>query len=130
LFESKRRQRIIPEIKPLENSSASFVETVGRLYYNEADHTNLGEKMIQHFLEWVRTYYFINTNKLDQRFAEQLTVKSGLPVSVVTSLMEAIREIHIERKKIDEKELYHLYHTIDLFYKTVKADGSTATNNR
>jgi hypothetical protein len=130
LFESKRRQRIIPEIKPLENSSASFVETVGRLYYHEADHTNLGEKMIQHFLEWVRTYYFINTNKLDQRFAEQLTVKSGLPVSVVTSLMEAIREIHIERKKIDEKELYHLYHTIDLFYKTVKADGSTATNNR
>lgn len=130
LFESKRRQRVIPEIKPLENSSASFVETVGRLYYHKADHTNLAEKMIQHFFEWVRTHYFISTNKLDQRFAEQLVVKSGLPVPVVTSLMESIREIHIERKQIDEKELYHLYHTIDLFYKTVKADGSTATNDR
>ena len=44
LFESKRRQRIIPIIKPLENSSVSFVETVGRLYYNKGNHTTLQRK--------------------------------------------------------------------------------------
>ena len=59
IFGLKRRQRIVPVIKPMENASVSFVETVGRLYFNKGNHANLAEKMIQHFLEWVRTYYYI-----------------------------------------------------------------------
>ena len=121
LFNSKRRQRIIAEIHPLENSSVSFAETIGRLYYNKGDHTNLGEKMIQHFLEWVRTHYFINTNELDDRFAQQLILKSGMPETTIRSLMELMREIHIERKPIDEADLYHLHHTIQQFYKNHKS---------
>ena len=74
--------------------------------------------MIQHFLEWVRSHYFINTNKLDDHFRQQLIVKSGLPESVIVSLMEMIREIHVERKPIDDKELYHLHNTIQQFYKS------------
>ncbi len=118
LFEGKRRQRIIPEIKPLENTSVSFVETVGRLYYSKGDHTNIGEKMVQHFLEWVRTHYFIQTNTFDARFADQLKTKSGLPDAVVSAMIELIREIHIERKPIDETDLYHLHNTIQQFYKS------------
>ena len=118
LFEGKRKQRVIPVIPPLENTSVSFVETVGRLYHSRSDHSNLGEKMIQHFLEWVRSHYFINTNKLDDHFRQQLIVKSGLPESVIVSLMEMIREIHVERKPIDDKELYHLHNTIQQFYKS------------
>jgi hypothetical protein len=117
IFQAKRRQKIIPIITPLENSSVSFVETIGRLYYNKKDHTNLGEKMIQHFLEWVRSHYFINTNHLDSQFRQQLAFKSGLQDDVVTSMMELIREIHIERKPISETDLYHLHYTIQQFYK-------------
>jgi len=118
LFESKRKQRIMAEIKPLENSSVSFAETIGRLYYNRANHTNLGEKMIQHFLEWVRTHYFISTSRLDDQFARSLQVRSGLPSSVVNSMMELIREVHIERKQITEADLYHLHQTIQQFYNS------------
>jgi hypothetical protein len=117
IFQAKRRQRIVPIIAPLENSSVSFVETVGRLYYNKRDHRNLGEKMIQHFLEWVRSHYFINTNHLNEQFRQQLAFKSGLPDEVITSMMELIREIHIERKPISETDLYHLHYTIQQFYK-------------
>jgi len=120
LFESKRRQRLIPEIQPPENTSASFVETIGRLYYDRSDHTNLGQKMIQHFLEWVRTHYFINTNLLDDVFTERLTLKSGLPEANVAALMELIREVQIERKPIDETDLYHLHNTIQQFYNNYK----------
>ena len=120
IFEGKRKQKIIPVVTPLENSSVSFVETVGRLYYNKADHSNIAEKMVQHFLEWVRTHYFINTNRLDDNFKAQLQLKSGLSESVIISLMEMIREVHIERKAIDETELYHLHNTIQQFYKNNK----------
>ncbi|RYZ55241.1 MAG: hypothetical protein EOP49_03240 [Sphingobacteriales bacterium] len=118
LFESKRKQRIIPEMPPLENSSVSFAETVGRLYYNKGDHNNLAEKIIQHFLEWVRTHYFISTSKLDKDFYNQLRLKSGVPEAVVASLAELIQDVHEHRSPIDEKDLYHIHQTVEQFYKS------------
>ena len=117
LFEGKRKQRMIPEIAPYRNDSVSFVETVGRLYYNKGNHANLAEKMTQQFLEWVRIQYFLNTNLLNEEFTRQLIVKSGQPESVVSSLVEMIHEIRLGYQHIDEAYLYKLYTTIQLFYK-------------
>jgi hypothetical protein len=118
LFESKRKQRIIPEIIPPANSSVAFAETIGRLYFNKGNHNNLAEKMVLQFLEWVRTHYFISTNKFDKHFAAQLQSKSGLPETVVLSMMELLREFHLERKPMSEEDLFHLFQTIQQFYKT------------
>jgi len=117
LFEGKRKQRVIPIIAPLKNDSVSFVETVGRLYYNKGDHTNLAEKMVQQFLEWVRTHYFLNTNLLNENFIHQLTIKSGQPEPVVRELLDMIHEIRLRSVKIDDPYLYKLYSTIQQFYK-------------
>ena len=46
LFNSKRRQRIIPEIKRVRNSSVGFTETIARLYLQQKDNKNIAEKMI------------------------------------------------------------------------------------
>ncbi len=118
LFEGKRRQRIIPIIPPLQNSSVSFVETVGRLYYNKKNHTNLADKMISHFLEWVRTTYFINTNQINDTFIEQLTLKSGQAEETVRGLASMIHETRLRSATGDEAYLYELYNTIQQFYKS------------
>jgi hypothetical protein len=117
LFESKRKQRIIPVIEPLKNDSVSFVETVGRLYYNKGNHANLAGKMTQQFLEWVRMHYFLNTNLLNEYFIEQLIIKSGQREAVVRELMQMIHEIKLGDAKIDDAYLYKLYNTIQDFYK-------------
>ena len=44
IFKAKREQRIIPIIKPLENSSVEFAKTVGSLYYQHRDYANLNNK--------------------------------------------------------------------------------------
>lgn len=118
LFETKRRQRIIPIIEPTKNTSVSFVETVGRLYYNKSNHRNLAEKMVQHFLEWIRTHYFLNTNLLNEDFIRQLTVKSGQPEETVRKLIGQIHEIRLNETNLTEEYLYTLYTTIQQFYKT------------
>ncbi len=118
LFESKRRQRIIPIVPPLQNSSVSFVETVGRLYYNKKNHMNLADKMINHFLEWVRNTYFINTNQINDSFIEQLTVRSGQPEETVRNLAHMIHETRLRNAIGDEAYLYELYNTIQQFYKS------------
>ena len=117
LFEGKRKQRIIPVIEPLKNDSVSFVETVGRLYYNKGNHTNLAEKMAQQFLEWVRNHYFLNTNLLDEHFVVQLAIKSGQPEATTRGLTDMIREIKSGAAKTDDAYLYQLYNTIHQFYK-------------
>ena len=117
LLELKRRQAPIAIVTPLENTSVTFVETVGRLYYNKGNHRNLAEKMIQHYLEWVRTHYYLNTNQLNEIFVQQLANKSGLPIEVAANLVEMIHEIRLGSANVDEAYLYHLNNTIQRFYK-------------
>jgi hypothetical protein len=117
LFEAKRRQRIIPVIPPLRNDSVSFAETVGRLYYNKGNHLNLAEKMVQQFLEWVRTHHYLNTNQLNEQFLQQLSARTGQPEAMVRPLMEMIHEIKLGTAKPDDAYLYQLYSSIQQFYK-------------
>ena len=64
IFESKRRQRVIPVIEPVKNKSLEFVETVGQLYYQQADHASIAEKKIQYWLAYVRQRFNIPTTEL------------------------------------------------------------------
>ena len=117
LFQLKRRQRVIDIVEPLKNDSVSFVETVGRLYYNKGNHANLAEKMTQQFMEWVRMHYYLNTNLLSEEFAQQLTMKSGQPEAMVHELLEMIRDLRTGSVKPDDAYLYQLYRIIQQFYK-------------
>ncbi|WP_276134662.1 DUF4350 domain-containing protein [Polluticoccus soli] len=115
-FESKRRQRIIPIIEKPENSSVSFIETVGRLYYNTGDHNNIAEKIIQHFLEWVRLSYHLNTNELNEHFATQLAHKSGLDIDEVQHVVRSIHNIRLRNIGVDEMTLVALHQQLEHFY--------------
>lgn len=116
VFESKRRQRIIPVIEKPENSSVSFIETVGRLYYNTGDHNNIAEKMIQHFLEWVRLSYHLNTNELNEHFTTQLANKSGLDIIDAQHVVHSIHNIRLRNISVDEMTLSRLHQQFDRFY--------------
>ncbi len=117
IFSAKRRQRIIPVIPPLENASVSFVETVGRLYFNKGNHLNLAEKMIQHFLEWVRATYYLDTSLLNQPFVEHLSRKSGKPEAEVQALVTLIHDVRTGSVPGSPEMLNNLYRRIQSFYE-------------
>lgn len=116
LFSMKRRQRIIPVIPPLENASVSFVETVGRLYFNKGNHQNLAEKMVQHFLEWVRTTYYLDTSVQDQAFVEHLSMKSGKSLEETQALINMMHQLRLNDHGIPPEFLHELYRRIQSFY--------------
>lgn len=116
LFEVKRRQRIIPIINPQANTSVSFVETIGRLYYNKGDHVNLAEKMVQHFLEHVRIKYLLSTSRLDESFIHSLTGKSGKPETEVRNIVEMANEIRNRSAVVDDAYLFSLQRSLQSFY--------------
>jgi hypothetical protein len=51
LLNMRRKQRYIPIVKKPSNDSLDFVKTIGRLYFDKADHKNLCRKMASFF--WI-----------------------------------------------------------------------------
>src|SRR5581483_1659787 len=87
LFESKRKQRIIPEVLPLKNASVDFVKTIGWLYFQRRDNKNLAQKMIVHFQDHVRSKYGIRTSLTDPEFEKRLTWKTGYDANAIKDLL-------------------------------------------
>jgi hypothetical protein len=65
-FEIKRRQRVIPVINRLKNTSVEFAEVVGRVYYQQRDNRDIAEKKIIYLLTYIRTKYRLKTVELNQ----------------------------------------------------------------
>jgi hypothetical protein len=112
IFEMKRRQRIIPVIKPLANTTLEFVSTIGNLYYQNGEHKNIAEKKISFFLEHIRTRFWISTTKMDEEFIRMLNRKSGIPENEIRALLTAMAIIH-SKQEVTAQELVDLNRTIE-----------------
>jgi len=77
IFNAKRKQRIVPIIKPLENTTIDFTKTIGNLYFQEGNHDNIMDKKIIYFLDKIRQDYLLDTNILDDQFIKKLQLKTG-----------------------------------------------------
>jgi len=116
-FNIKRKQRAINIIKPNINTTLSFTETVGRLYYQKKDNNHIADKMITYFYEHIRNKYFISTSVINDEFLNSLSGKSGVPKEKAQSLFALIEEIQSGAITDDEK-LMRLNSEIENFYKT------------
>ncbi len=116
LFESKRKQRIIPIIKPHKNTSLDFVKTVGRLYHQYHDNKNLGMKMTAHLMEYIRQKYNIPTATLDHQFVSKLAFKSGYPEDKLQHMIYKSKMIH-DFTSVSDEELMEFHRQTEDFYK-------------
>lgn len=115
-FEMKRRQRIIPIVSPLKNSSVDFVRVVGKVYYQQRDNRDIAHKKISYFLEHIRATYRLKTTVLDKEFVNALAVKSGLTEIVVQELFILIRGLK-NAPMVNDQQLIDLNKSIEKFYK-------------
>lgn len=113
-FEAKRKQRIIPVIKPLTNTSVEFVSTIGNLYFQSGDHKDIAEKRIAYFLEHVRTKYWLNTQKLNEEFMAALSRRSGIPPEIVREIFSLVHQVQ-SQNSITAEELKALNLALEKF---------------
>ncbi|MBI3258163.1 MAG: hypothetical protein HYZ54_01590 [Ignavibacteriae bacterium] len=93
-----------------------FVQTVGRMYYEQNNHANLADKKIQYFLEHIRTVYFVKTNEFTEEFLNMVAGKSGVDIVNVRSLFLAIENTG-NKEVISEDELVVLHRQIASLYE-------------
>jgi hypothetical protein len=119
IFEAKRKQRIIPVVKPLSNTTLEFTETVGRLYFQHKDHKNIAEKKITYFLDYLRNRFYVRTDELNEELYSKLANKTGISQEEIVTLFQQITFVR-SRKSISEQELMSLNLQIEDFQKKSK----------
>lgn len=119
LYEIKRRQRIIPVIEPLKNSSLEFVNVVGGLYYERRNSANIAQKKILYFLTWLRDEHQVKTNKLDDEFTEKIIGKFNLERSFARDFVRFINYLNVQ-DRVSDQELIELNKQIEKFYNQAR----------
>ena len=118
-FYGRRKQRIIPLMLPLRNTTVEFVEIVGNLYYQQKDYKNIAEKKISYFLDFVRNKYFIKTGNFDEETIRKISYKSSLSIGKLTAIFREIEKIK-QSPKITEENLININYQLEKFYERTK----------
>jgi hypothetical protein len=116
LFESKRRQRVIPIVTQPENSSIEFTETVARLYFHRRDNKNIALKKIRYLKDYIKSQFFLSGDFNDPEFCQKLSLKSGKKEETLRELFDLIMNIHL-LYQIDDESLLKLNKLTEWFYK-------------
>lgn len=122
VFEVRRKQRAIPIIKPLTNTSLEFAQTIGTLYFQRGDHRNIAEKRIHFFYDYVRTHFYLTGHETD--FIERLSLKSVKPLVQVEALVNSIIACQ-QASSISIHQLTDLNKKIEAFYLPIAPKTST-----
>ena len=121
IFNIKRKQRLIEVIKPNNNTTVAFTETIGRLYLQQKDNRNISEKIITYFYEYLRKKYFINTAVINTEFINSLSGKSGVSKKETEELFGLISNIE-QQEDVTDQDLLELNLKIENFKKPL-TDG-------
>ena len=119
VLNTKRRQRHIPVIAPLANTTVEFVRTIGNLYHREKDFNDIIEKNCTYILEKLRNDFHIATQVLDEKFVHQVMVKLQVSQDDVQALVYLIDKYRKPGTK-NENDLIQLNKAIDKIIKDGK----------
>ena len=116
LFKGKRQQRIIPVIEKPKNTTVEFAQSVSSLYYQEGNATDMVQKKITYFLDQVRQRYYMDTQQINEDFAQKLYNKSGKDKTLVENIVQTI--VHFRQtQQAQEETLTQMDKWIDEFWK-------------
>lgn len=122
LLRAKRRQRIIPIIKPLENTTVAFTKTISNLYLASDSNEDIATKKINYFYEKIRSDLRINTQHINEEFIIQLQQRTGYDRGELNKLFNLLRDMNakILVSNVEDTDLIQLDQEIQKFYTHTK----------
>lgn len=117
-FYGKRKQRIIPIVEPLKNTTIEYIETVGNLYYQENNHTQLLDKQIKYALNQIRVEWHIPTQQMDEDFKKRLQQKSLASEETINDFVSFITHFDLKHNysQSDLIRFNELVEKINIYY--------------
>lgn len=119
IFKSRREQGAIPIVKPEENLSVAFAESIGSLYYESGQPGNMVEKKINYFLYNLRKDFRLEETEINSEdFRKEVTSKLKLSREEVDTFFDRL-QYYISNKKIDKISLKHVQNIIEDFKEKI-----------
>lgn len=116
-FNAKRKQRIVPIVEPLRNTSVDFVKSIGNLYLQEGDFHDMMAKKAQYFLNKVRLDLLIDTQHLDEEFAKKLHLKTGKTMEMINEAISFIKKAQDPYAHVLKEDLGRMNKLLDEILK-------------
>lgn len=116
LFNVKRKQRVVPIIVPLENTTIEFTKTIGNLYFQEGNHHTVMDKKIIYLLDKIRREYLLDTRVLDDKFVQRLQAKTGKNSEDLKQLFAKINQHRIGNFQSVESDLIEINTLIEKIF--------------
>ena len=116
IFQSKRKQQVIPLIQKKKNNTLDYAKAIGALYFQAKSHRPIADEMIQQLYSYIKARYNIKITKDKDIITKRLVKLSGVEEKKINELFK----LEIKLKYDDEAEseqLYKLYNLVDHFYK-------------
>lgn len=133
VFRAKRRQRVIPLLEPNANTSLAFVKTIGQLYFQQQNHRNIFNKLMQHFLAHLRQRYHIVATEFAPAFIERVAYRTDISIDIVSKIFSRYESITSQFKnkytELHVSALNEFYSLIQQFHKA-EADNVFNENKR
>ncbi len=120
LFESKRKQRIIPVIEPVNNTSIEYVQTTGRLYAQIGNHRKLIQLNMRLFISTIQQKYGVKINLDNPASVQWLATKSGIEAQRFIQLQEEYKRITLPGHDMKTKDLHFFYQQMQFIYKKIQ----------
>jgi len=114
VFKAKRKQRIVPVLEKKENTSLTFINSIGNLYFNKNDRKQLCEDQMQLWLEDIRHHYRINTSNLGDDFVSLLAAKTKKTKEEIKGLLDYYHNIE-NSDFVSENTMVTFYQKLNQF---------------
>ncbi len=119
IFGAKRIQRRIPIVTPPKNTTLTFIETIGSLYFKRKNHLDIAQKKFNYFLEFLRTKYLINTSVINNDLISEVSNKLNLPEKTIKKLFSLAERLKMNISYTEE-DLEQLSRNIEYIYQKCK----------
>jgi flagellar motor component MotA len=119
VFSARRRQRVIPVIKPPVNHMMDFVKRIGGIYYKRHDNVDLLIKKYVTFINDLRAKAMIDIDNYDNLDDELMSLsnRTGIPYN---ELQQQIRDVMVATNEdsISDERLKRLIDVMnDIMYR-------------
>ncbi|MFN3801123.1 DUF4350 domain-containing protein [Belliella pelovolcani] len=115
VFEGRRKQRSIPIVKPLENQTVAFAETISAMYLEKNAYRENIEQQIALFMDYCRTSFRLGLESVEDDL-RKLAARSSYPLEKTKDLFAYI-EILRHKQECTSADVIALNKIINEFKK-------------
>ena len=109
-FTAKRRQRVIPVVRPPANETLRFTQLIGNLYYQRKDYKDMLQKKYLYFCTEVKQLngLDLHSDEPDEELCRRLADKMGQDFEKIWPVFKELKELLKEGVFVDETSMMRL----------------------